>query len=186
MKPEVRAYVEGGAYWRDIAAVASEAQSWLEERAARGGGQLGIILDLDETLLSNWAFFDGRARGALMTAWSEWVREGTAAAIEPVREIYHTSRRRGLDVIFLTGRTETDRPGTVRNLREIGCAEYALLACRPDRWEGSCGAFKIGVRRQLAAEGWTIVANIGDQESDLAGGFAEKTYKLPNPFYTVD
>jgi len=28
-----------------------------------------------------------------------------------------------------------------------------------------------------------IIANIGDQESDLAGGFAEKTFKLPNPFY---
>ena len=38
-------------------------------------------------------------------------------------------------------------------------------------------------RRKLAEEGWTIILNIGDQESDLAGGFAERTFKLPNPFY---
>jgi acid phosphatase len=28
-----------------------------------------------------------------------------------------------------------------------------------------------------------IIANMGDQASDLAGGHAEKTFKLPNPFY---
>jgi hypothetical protein len=27
--------------------------------------------------------------------------------------------------------------------------------------------------------------NIGDQMSDLDGGFAERTYKLPNPFYFI-
>jgi hypothetical protein len=30
------------------------------------------------------------------------------------------------------------------------------------------------------------VANLGDQVSDLSGGFAEKTFKLPDPFYLTD
>jgi hypothetical protein len=29
------------------------------------------------------------------------------------------------------------------------------------------------------------VVNIGDQFSDLAGGFAERVFKLPNPYYFI-
>ena len=36
---------------------------------------------------------------------------------------------------------------------------------------------------RLEAEGYTIIGNIGDQLSDLEGGHAERTFKLPNPFY---
>jgi len=30
-----------------------------------------------------------------------------------------------------------------------------------------------------------IIANIGDQDSDLDGGFAERHFKVPNPFYFI-
>jgi hypothetical protein len=43
--------------------------------------------------------------------------------------------------------------------------------------------FKTETRRRLQAEGRVIIANLGDQDSDLAGGFAERTFKLPGPFY---
>ena len=33
--------------------------------------------------------------------------------------------------------------------------------------------------------GYTIVANMGDQPSDLAGGHAERAFLLPNPFYRI-
>ena len=39
---------------------------------------------------------------------------------------------------------------------------------------------------KITADGYTIIANLGDQESDLAGGYAEKTFKLPNPFYLTE
>ena len=37
----------------------------------------------------------------------------------------------------------------------------------------------------IEAEGYTIIANIGDQPSDLDRGFSEQTYLLPNPFYRI-
>ena len=43
--------------------------------------------------------------------------------------------------------------------------------------------YKSGVRAHLEALGWDIVGNFGDQFSDLVGGFADKTFKLPNPNY---
>ncbi len=36
--------------------------------------------------------------------------------------------------------------------------------------------------RNLKAAGYTIIASLGDQKSDLAGGHAEMTFKIPNPF----
>ena len=33
--------------------------------------------------------------------------------------------------------------------------------------------------------GYRIVVNMGDQPSDLAGGYAEKAVLLPNPFYRI-
>lgn len=30
-----------------------------------------------------------------------------------------------------------------------------------------------------------IVANVGDQQSDLTGGYADQDFKVPNPFYFI-
>jgi hypothetical protein len=110
-------------------------------------------------------------------------RSGRAPAIAPVRELYRAALRLKVDVIFLTGRRERDRPGTEKNLREIGCGEFAVLAFKPDEAKETTGAFKLAQRKRLTAEGRVIVANIGDQASDFEGGFAERDFRLPDPFY---
>ena len=43
--------------------------------------------------------------------------------------------------------------------------------------------YKSGVRAHIQDMGYEIVGNFGDQFSDLIGGFADKTFKLPNPNY---
>ncbi|HEY1317401.1 MAG TPA: HAD family acid phosphatase [Gaiella sp.] len=43
--------------------------------------------------------------------------------------------------------------------------------------------YKSGVRAHIEDLGYEIVGNFGDQFSDLEGGFADKTFKLPNPNY---
>jgi acid phosphatase len=49
----------------------------------------------------------------------------------------------------------------------------------------SAADFKAPQRAKIEAEGFTIIANMGDQPSDLAGAHAEKTFLLPNPFYRI-
>jgi acid phosphatase len=49
----------------------------------------------------------------------------------------------------------------------------------------SAADYKTPHREAIEAMGYTIVANVGDQPSDLAGGHAEQTFKLPNPFYRI-
>jgi predicted secreted acid phosphatase len=58
--------------------------------------------------------------------------------------------------------------------------------CGPNITAGtSCPTiqYKSGTRAYIESLGYDIVANFGDQFSDLLGGFADKTFKMPNPNY---
>lgn len=185
-KEQAKAYVASGDYERAIAAVAGEARAWLERRATQGGARLTVVFDIDETLLSNWPSIVLQDFGYVPAEWQRWVDAAEAPAIGPMRELLQAAHRLKLDVVLITGRRERDRVATERNLRAAGCGGYALLICQPEAERGPSAAFKTAARRRLTAEGRTIIANLGDQESDLTGGFAERTFKLPNPFYRTD
>jgi predicted secreted acid phosphatase len=58
--------------------------------------------------------------------------------------------------------------------------------CGPNITAGtSCPTiqYKSGTRAYIESQGYDIVGNFGDQFSDLLGGFADKTFKMPNPNY---
>ncbi|HEY0944533.1 MAG TPA: HAD family acid phosphatase [Opitutaceae bacterium] len=188
-KQAVVRYVESGGYERDLAAVAARASAWLEERAGRRGPneRLAVVFDIDETVLSSYAHMETMDFGYEVEAWHAWIARAEGTAIKPVREVYHTARRLGIDVIFLTGRKDArDRAGTEANLRREGMGEYARLIMAPaDGQQLTAAQRKAAARAALGFEGHTIVASIGDQQSDLEGGHAERTFKLPNPFYLV-
>ena len=43
--------------------------------------------------------------------------------------------------------------------------------------------YKSGTRAYIESKGYDIVADLGDQFSDLEGGYADKVFKMPNPNY---
>jgi hypothetical protein len=53
----------------------------------------------------------------------------------------------------------------------------------------TAATYKLAARWRIAAAGFRIVVNVGDQASDLSGdshgAVADHTFKLPNPFYFV-
>lgn len=187
LKREILHYVDGGDYERDVERVATAAAGWIERRAARGGDErLAVVFDVDETLLSNLPSMTATDFGYVPAVWEAWVDEGRAPAIESVREVYERARRLGVTVFFITGRAERGREGTERNLRAIGCSEYEALICKPEGSAVTTGEFKRAERERIAAEGFVIIANIGDQESDFFGGGAERGFKVPAPFYRTE
>lgn len=185
-KQEIRAYMESGAYMQEIERVAKQAQRWIEDRAVRGGTKLTVVFDLDETLFFNWPHTSAMDFGYVSSAWDQWVEEAKAPAIEPVREVYLAARRLGIDVVLITGRPERQRASTERNLRAIGCGDYAELVCRGTGGPKTTAAFKAAERQRLVEQGRIIIANIGDQEGDLSGGNAERAFKLPNVIYITE
>ena len=184
LKQQIKAYVDSGRYDADLAAVAAEAQRWIETRPARAGEKAAVVFDLDETLLCNLEHMRAMDFGYVHQPWEDWVNEGRAPVIAPVREAYRAARARGFAVFFITGRRQGNQPGTEKNLRELGLGGYTRIFYKPADYRGTTESFKTATRRALVeTEGYTIIANIGDQASDLAGGYAERGFKLPNPFY---
>jgi HAD superfamily, subfamily IIIB (Acid phosphatase) len=61
---------------------------------------------------------------------------------------------------------------------------YLTAACAGDPG-GSCTTihYKSATRKHIESLGYDIVANLGDQYSDLKGGAADRDFKLPNPNY---
>jgi hypothetical protein len=127
LKAEVREYAENGTYEKDLAASVSNSKAYLTARAAKGGGNLTVIFDIDETVLSNLPHMKEADWGYQPKHWDKWVAEADAPALPPVRDVYHHAISLGMKVVFLTGRTEADRTATARNLREqgMGSSSYA-------------------------------------------------------------
>ncbi len=188
LKAEIVGYVRSGDYEREVEGVARAAEQWVAARVAsrQAGERLAVVFDVDETLLSNWPLMHRLDLGYVPAEWTRWVDAAEAPAIEPVRRLFRAVREKGVEVVVLTGRTERDRPATERNLRAIGCGDYAAFVCMPDGAKESTAAFKTAARRRLADQGFVFIANVGDQMSDLVGGYAEKTFKLPGPFYLTE
>jgi predicted secreted acid phosphatase len=193
-KREVSAYVDSGRYEAEIAAVVDQARAFLEARVPRGGN-LAIVLDIDETALSNLPSFRANDYGFIIPGPCElprgpcgliaWIGMAQAEPIKPVLALARLARERGVAVFFLTGRPERLREPTERNLRAAGY-EWTGVLLKPDALTTqSAVEFKAPERRKLVEQGYTVIVNVGDQMRDLEGGFAERTYKLPNPFYFV-
>lgn len=185
LKAEITAYVDSGEYAAGVNAAVAPAREFLAERVARKapGERLAVVLDIDETALSNLPHMRAFDFGYVPPEWDAWVARGEAPAITPVLEFFQAARKAGVEVIFITGRKESDRPGTEKNLRATGFGDYVSLWLKPNGAKMTAAQFKTETRRKLQAEGRVIIANIGDQESDLAGGFSERTFKVPGPFY---
>lgn len=188
-KAAVVAYHDDGRYLMDVKRVADWAIDWIEHRAAmrKADERLLVIFDVDETVLSNYPQMAAKDFGYVPEEWVIWVDKAAAPAIKPMRDVYRVARKLDVDVIFLTGRhAPEEEVGTIKNLELQGMGEYERIIFRGDSDTAPTAAERKRLRRiQLEQEGWTIIASLGDQGSDIAGGHAERIFKLPNPFYEV-
>jgi hypothetical protein len=195
LKPELRRYHDSGDYARDLAAVAGAAQAYVEWRAGEVA-RPALVLDIDETSLSNWPEIVANDFGYIPDGPCHlpqgpcgvhaWERSARAAAIAPTLRLFNAAKAKGVAVFFVTGRHEPEWAATELNLRRAGYRGWAGLFMQPAGSKPPSAAdFKAPARARIEARGYTIIANMGDQPSDLAGGRAERTFQLPNPFYRI-
>lgn len=195
LKTQIYEYQTSGRYARDVTAVLAQAQTHVDQRASQVT-KPAIVLDIDETSLSNWPALlandfgwiasgpcDLRVGPCGMAAWTD---SAAAPAIPPTLSLFKSARAKNVAVFFITGRSEGSRAATELNLRRAGFDGWTGLAMRqPNSPTGSAADFKAPERAKIGALGFTIIANVGDQPSDLAGGYAERTFLVPNPIYRV-
>jgi acid phosphatase len=189
-------YYDSGAYLTDLQLAAAPAIGWINEEAPRVP-RPAVVFDIDETALSNWEAITANDFGRVIggpcdrlpqgpCGWLAWDLRAHSTVIAPTMEVFNTAKDRGAAIFFITGRDEPQRAATERNLQAVGYTGYTQLIMEPpDAHYVSAADFKAPQRAQIEQQGYTIIANVGDQPSDLDGGFSEQTYLLPDPFYRI-
>jgi acid phosphatase len=195
LKEQILEYQRSGAYDRDVAIVLADARAYVERRASEVS-KPALVLDIDETSLSNWREIQANDFGYIENGPCDlpagpcgghaWEASARADVIAPTLALVTAAKAKGVSVFFVTGRSESVRGATEANLRAAGYVGWIALAMRPaGSTTPSAADFKAPERAKIAAAGFTIIANIGDQPSDLAGGYAERTFLVPDPFYRI-
>jgi acid phosphatase len=192
LKAELRQYHDCsctcGCYAKDLDLEADRAVTFLEARAHRRDNEkMALVLDIDETTLSNWEEMSGANFEYNSKDFNAWVASAQAPRIAGTLRIYNAAQRLGVKVFFLTGRPEGQRASTETNLRLQGFGTWQELILRnPAEAKLSALAYKSAERAKIAAKGYRIVLNVGDQWSDLRGKpEAEYSVKYPDPFYFI-
>jgi acid phosphatase len=191
---QVDEYIRSGRYDEDVAKVIVAARAWLEERA-KTAVKPAIVLDIDETSLSNWPAYRINGWGRVVNGGCDlqqgpcglraWQSLGQSKVIPATLALARRARELGVAVFFISARPPNLRQATERNLREQGYEWTGLILLPEGAHFTSAADFKTPERRKIAEQGYTIVLSVGDQESDLKGGYAERTFKLPNPVYYI-
>ena len=158
-------------------------------------------------LVSNWAYNPTTngdyVNGELFPAVPGMVKMVNAAARNGYAIIWITGRPATQEAVTLGNLTSSDSIGldagypapTTLIDGEDGLftkpavadyPPYLKTACADEIAAGkSCTTdhYKAATRAHIESLGYEIVANFGDQFSDLSGGFEDRTFKMPNPNY---
>lgn len=191
-KQKLEAYVANGNYDKDIASVTQKAESYINQRVkknnqANSPQKLAVVFDIDETSLSNYQDMLKLSFGGTDQEINEAEGLGHDPSIAPTLALYQDIVKQGVFVFFITGRPDSICPQTMKNMKEAGYKIWQGFYCKPKAYQQlrSAVPYKTAMRKAISEQGYTIIADIGDQYSDLEGGYTEKTYRLPNPFYDI-
>ncbi|MEU9554838.1 HAD family acid phosphatase [Streptomyces fumanus] len=157
--------VDYATWQRDCRAVMDQALPYLKERIAdtAPGEKQALVLDVDNTALE-----------------TDFGFSFPQPANRPVLEAAQYAQDHGVAVFFVTARPGIISSVTEYNLDRVGY-EVAGLHVRGflDLFR-NVADYKTAQRAAIESRGYTIIANIGNSATDLSGGHAEKTFKLPD------
>lgn len=160
------AEVDYATWQSDVKAVIDTATPYIRQRTANASGQqLAIVFDIDNTTLE--------------THYTPWYQLPTPA-LKPSLALAEYAKSRGVDVFFVTARPGIIESVTEWNLENVGYPVDGLyVRDLPDLFD-EVSAYKTASRADIESDGYTIIANVGNNTTDLVGGHAERTFKLPD------
>ena len=157
--------VDYATWQKDCQAVMDQAQPYLEQRIAntKPGEKQAIVFDIDNTTLE-----------------SDFGFSFPAPANKPVLKVAQYAQEHGVALFFVTARPDIISAATKYNLEYAGYDVAGLYARNLVDLFKDVAAYKTAQRVDIESKGYTIIANIGNSATDLSGGHAEKTFKLPD------
>lgn len=149
----------------DCQTVMDQALPYLKQRIANTapGEKQAIVFDIDNTTLeTDFGFsYPQPANG-------------------PVLNVAEYAQEHGVALFFVTARPGIIYSATDYNLEHVGYSVSGLYVRGLSDLFKDVAAYKTAQRVDIESKGYTIIANIGNSATDLSGGHAEETYKLPD------
>ncbi|MGV9504445.1 HAD family acid phosphatase [Streptomyces tendae] len=157
--------VDYDTWQRDCRAVMDAALPYLEDRIAdtAPGEKQAIVLDIDNTSLE-----------------TDYGFSYPQPANRPVLEVAQYAQEHGVALFFVTARPGIIEAPTEWNLAHAGYESSGLYVRGFLDLFKDVAEYKTEQRAEIESKGYTIIANIGNSATDLSGGHAEKTFKLPD------
>ena len=148
-------------HWlKDTRKAMNGSRAWINTRTAAPkptDGHLAVNLDIDNTALAT-----KYARGKPVPVVLRFVKYAAAHDVA---------------ILFNTGRLATQLSGITQQLRNAGYPIDAI--CGRHGGEGLAHS-KQRCRSEYVAQGYTIIANVGNHTTDFTGGNYERAFRLPS------
>jgi predicted secreted acid phosphatase len=184
-------------YAKQMKQIVANAENYLAWASYRphGHGQPAVVFDIDDTLLNTYDYTLAEQFGFTSASNAIWINAAAFPAVFYMPQLVSFAARHGYAVFYITGRPESQTAATIKDLTSAGYAapqagHLFLKPATPPSYlhcanPASCTTieYKSGTREHISSEGYSIVADFGDQYSDLLGGDAGHQVKLPNPMY---
>ena len=191
---------------RQVKAVTPEV-TYRCRQLSRRGDKPAIVLDADDTTLWTYDMEVAAMHFNFDPALQDvYVQDERFPATPSMTILAAKAKKAGCTLIGLTGRNDDQKAATLGNLDKVGYPSGGKGFTAKNyytKWTGkgasqqpsyiTCATAKcttIEYKSQTRAHveskaggGYHIVANFGDQFSDLIGGHADQSIKLPNPTY---
>jgi predicted secreted acid phosphatase len=184
-------------YAKQMKQIVAGAEAYLGKAAARyhGTGKPAVVFDIDDTLLSTYDYTLAEQFGYDSATNQVWIDDAAFPAVFYMPQLVTYASKHGYSIYYITGRPQSQTAATIKDLTSAGYAAPAaghlfLKPSTPPAYLHCAAAptcttteYKSGTRKYISSLGNTIVADFGDQYSDLLGGDAGHQVKLPNPMY---
>jgi predicted secreted acid phosphatase len=185
-------------YAVQVQGIEAQAAKYLTSRIKHDrSGRKAIVLDVDDTSLSTYNYELETTFVYNPTSNANYIATKTMPAVFGMNTLASWAARQGYTVFYITGRPEAQRASTAANLAAVGfpaadvshlflknsAAPPPYLSCGTPTYTCTTIQYKSQTRAYIESQGYDVVADFGDQFSDLTGGYADRTYKIPNPMY---
>jgi predicted secreted acid phosphatase len=157
-----------------------------------------IVFDSDDTTLWTYDMEDNAMHFNFDPVLQDiWVQAQKFPATPGMVDFVNAVAAKGYTVFGITGRGATQKDATIGNLDKLGYVGFtadrfftkwatgqqpSYVTCVTAKC--TTVEFKANTRKHIEQDlGYDIALNVGDQFSDLQGGYSDASLKLPNPTY---
>ncbi|ARP70822.1 hydrolase [Streptomyces pluripotens] len=157
--------VDYATWQKDCQEVMDRALPYVKGRVAgaKPGERQAIVFDIDNTTLE-----------------TDYGFSYPQPANKPVLKVAEYAQEHGVSLFFVTARPSVIYWPTEYNLHHDGYDVSGLYTRGLFDLFKNVAAYKTAQRVDIEHKGYTIIANIGNSATDLSGGHAEKSFKLPD------